>query len=318
MGIPLVSAGEAAIVWEPGALLISHVNIGSEIPLGQVDFEYRKADKLATDQQLALQSNPVTNVLVSIQLACKECGAAICPICASSKHAKTGDAINPVWYEDLPDTFSCHCKKVVVPLRYLRESMHCLLLLPHMFRADGTMKFTSQISEKEANATLGEFLRLLDTEPAEEAVQTFIKNHPLILAPFGARNLFLKPPILTQYRADFGIVTSRRELLLIEIERPGLPLIKKDGTQTAELTKAFSQPHSWRQVVDQHRLAVLAAIAGCPTDISAVRYLVIAGRTGGYNQQALDRLVLQSRDPEFMTYDHLIEHVAGTVKMAVQ
>ncbi len=43
------------------------------------------------------------------------------------------------------------------------------------------------------------------------------------------KRIFVKPPILTKYFADFAVLNARDELLLVEIGRPSLKLVKKDG-----------------------------------------------------------------------------------------
>jgi Domain of unknown function (DUF4263) len=163
-------------------------------------------------------------------------------------------------------------------------------------------------------STIAEFRRIIDGNCEEEIVQSFIEDNQIMLAPFAPKIVFVKPPILNRRRADFGILNSSNELVLIEIERPGLPLFRKDGTQTADLTHAFGQPETWHHEVTEHRGAVFACITGCPSNVSEVRYVVIAGRSRPEDAESLTRLARTSKFCRFMTYDNLIGDVENAVR----
>src|SRR5258708_22795188 len=105
-----------------------------------------------------------------------------------------------------------------------------------------------------------EFLHLVNADPPEESLQKFIEDHPVLLHQFPAEKLFFKPPILTRFKADFAVVTSQKELILIEIERPSTCLLKQNGEQHSDLTHAVEQINQWLGVLDDHRLSVLEAM----------------------------------------------------------
>jgi len=102
--------------------------------------------------------------------------------------------------------------------------------------------------------TCRKFVRLLDSEPDEEQVQKFLESNPVFFHTFTPIKLIPKPPILTEYKADFAVLNNRRELLLIEIERPALRLLKKDGGVTADLQHAIDQVRNWMCVVNDQYL----------------------------------------------------------------
>ena len=49
----------------------------------------------------------------------------------------------------------------------------------------------------------------------EKCAQEFIKKSPLMLARFSAIPLYIRPPLLEKYFADFVIYSVRGELLFI-------------------------------------------------------------------------------------------------------
>jgi Domain of unknown function (DUF4263) len=118
--------------------------------------------------------------------------------------------------------------------------------------------------------------------------------------------LFFKPAILTRFKADFAIVTPQKELVLIEIERAGTRLLRKDGGQHADLTHAIGQIHSWLHEIDEHRLAVLDSLEIPREMVSKVRGVVIAGRDSGNDASHLRRLKGSDHGRvTLLTYDDL-------------
>lgn len=306
-------------VWRPEHLRVCFSsNTSPPVQIGGIRFEYLPPPSLTTEQLRAIESNPSLPTEIRWDLKCSECRDGITPVVARRRPTELHSSPEQprcTWYQDLGDTFVCSCGKFSIPLRYLRESMH-VLLRPGMFLPDASMTMSASVSVAEVERILDTFIRLLDREPPEEDVQSFIQSNLIMLAPFAARQIFFKPPILNMYRADFGIVTSRQELMLVEIERPSLALLRADGAPTAELTHAFSQPQCWNDAILEHRAAVLHGIKNCPTNITNVRYVVIAGRSGRYDRDALARLVRTSQFAEFMTYDHLVEAIRNTTRSA--
>lgn len=170
----------------------------------------------------------------------------------------------------------------------------------------------------EASALEGlrtEFLSVMSTDPAEEAIQKFIENNPILLHQFPAERIFYKPPILTHFKADFAIVTPQKELILIEIEPVTTKLLTKRGGQAAPLRRAFDQVHSWLHVIDEHRIAVLDSL-NIPRDaVGKVRGVVVAGRDAGNDASHLRRLKGLDQGPvAFLTYDDLASGLAALVQ----
>jgi hypothetical protein len=307
-------------VWQPGRLQVQ-LDLGEEkYQLGFIEFAYVPAPPLSEDVRRAIESNPGLWGALRFEIKCSKCGEGITPFVALKRPSPgrpkpPGPA--PTWYQDLPDEFHCSCGTFKIPLRYLRESMHALLSATNSLHPDGSLRTEeTPLSTAEVERVLRAFVDLLDEEPDEGEIQAFIQENTMLLAPFAARQLFFKPKIVNKYAADFGIVTPRGDLLLIEIERPALKLMKSDGTQGHELTHAFSQPQSWHHEITENRAAVLRGIPNCPDDIGTIKYLVIAGRSKDYNLEDLTRLLRGTLFCELMTYDHLVEGVRNSVRQA--
>jgi hypothetical protein len=156
------------------------------------------------------------------------------------------------------------------------------------------------------------FLHVLEHATSEETIQRFVETHPIVLHQFPARRIFWKPPLLSKYKADIAILLPTRELLLIELERSSLRILKKDGGIASSLQHAFDQVDTWLEVADEHRLAVLANLNISPESVGAVRGLVIAGRDRGNDAAHLRRLKSGDRGRvRFLTYDDLLEGLAA-------
>jgi hypothetical protein len=171
----------------------------------------------------------------------------------------------------------------------------------------GDVNFVPLYERGSLDTTRTEFARLLESDPKEEVLQTFIENNPILLHQFPSQRLFSKPKILTSFVADFALLTSKKELLLFELEKSTTKLIKRSGGMSAEVSHAFDQVRDWLHVVDEHRLAVLDSLGILKEEVSAVRGVVIAGRDVGYD--ALELRKLKGADLGrvlLFTYDDLL------------
>ena len=95
---------------------------------------------------------------------------------------------------------------------------------------------------------------VLAAEPSEEALQKVLEKHPQIVTGFCGQGddvtlgLLTKPPIGTQYRADFAVFTVNQggcSVTLIEIEKSTHPLFTRKGSQSQALQSAITQTMDW-------------------------------------------------------------------------
>ena len=300
---------ENTAVTEPGQYTIYLVRDEEEIPIGSIVFLPAEVPPLTDDRVAAIRSNPMAAQRVRMILECNKCGDKITAYCALEKISGAENR-GYIWYHDLPELFECRCGKTVVNLEILRKNMHVFLgqtPTPH-----GNISVTRMYEKSALEDIRGRFLNLLDTDPTEEQVQQFIEEYPILLHQFSPQRILYKPPILSRYETDIVILNHKKELILIELEKPGKKLLKRDGGITAYVQHAFDQVTDWLQEIEQHRLAVLDCLDIGTSEVSKVRGVVIMGREHGYEEKHL--LKLKWKDfgkVELLTYDDLLRNLGG-------
>jgi hypothetical protein len=164
-------------------------------------------------------------------------------------------------------------------------------LLIHPINPTGSEIRITPLYEKDVLQDIYQrFVSLLTRNPGEEVLQKFIEENPILLHQFPAEKLFFKPAILTYFKADFAVLTSQKELILIEIETTKTRLLRQNGDMAAPLSHSIDQVRNWLHVVDEHRLAVVNSLG--IDRVSAVRGVVIAGRDAPYNAEHLRQFKL--------------------------
>lgn len=296
--------GNSGIVIErPGNVQIRDNSPTGEL-LGIIDFILVEPPALNAERIAAIRSDPSASKAIRVSLGCKYCDAKLYTYSALERDAKS-EADNWKWYENLPDKFECDCHKTNLPLDILRRNLHGLLGIPRT--ESKNIQFIPQYEIEGLRALRNRFSALLDENRREEDLQDFISKNPVLLHSFPAVRLFTKPPILTEFVADFAIVSPNKDLVLIEIEKTGTRLLNKDGGRAAALVHAFDQVHSWLHVADEHRVAFLNSLKIERSEVSNVKGLVIAGRDLGYDSLHLRRLKGQDFGRiSFLTYDDLL------------
>jgi hypothetical protein len=155
------------------------------------------------------------------------------------------------------------------------------------------------------------------SNPPEEDIQRFIQDNTILLTVFGPKRIFFKPPLLTKYKADIAILNHKKELLLVELERPSLQLLKQGGGVCAELNRPLQQINDWLHLAEEQRFAVLSCIGNLTlADVSKVRGVIVAGTDKGYDAEQLRHFKWTDfgNDITVFTYDDLIGYVASLVR----
>ena len=252
-----------------------------------------------------------------ITFGCKKCEAKLKAYAAFSKRPEE-ESIGYMWYQDLPDKFQCDCGSAHIDLNIIRRNL--FVLLGHQLLGDEEeISYTPLYERSSIETLLGDFKRVLDTATDEETLQRFIEDNPIVLHQFPAEKIFFKPPILTFFKADFAVVTPQGELILIEIEKATMRLLKTDGGEAAPLTHAFDQVQRWLYTIGEHRLAVLDSLKIDRGTVSSVRGVVIAGRDSGYDAEDMRRLKGVDRGRiTFLTYDDLSSNLVTLIKKMTQ
>jgi len=301
-----------AVVKHPGQYKITVCRETEEVSIGCLVFGYAPAPPLTKERIAAIRSNPYATKRVRFSMRCNQCNdelRAYTGLERSDEEERDGW----IWYKQLPDSFACKCGKTTMDLTMLRDSLHALL--GHVTRGKEELSFTRLYERGALEAICNQFASLLDLNPEEEQVQQFIEDNPILLHQFGPERIYHKAPILTKHKTDFAILSNKGALILIEIEKPGKRLLKKDGGMTADLQHAFDQVRDWLHRIEDHRAATLACIDLKPEEVVSVRGVVIAGRDSGYPADHLRKLKWTDFGQiDFYTYDDLLRGSVALVQ----
>lgn len=287
---------------------------GQEQYVGNVTLARLVVPPYTPDQILAIKSDPLAKKFVRLEFICNSCGSKFKAYAGVERSASL-ESQGFHWNLDIKeDEFVCSCGKARISLITTRTGLHGFL------QRDVTPQTNSSISAVRLYETTAleefcrELLKLIESDSKEEVLQTFLEAHPIFFHMFVPRRIAFKPPILTKYFADFAVLNARNELLLIEIERPGIALLKKDGNITADLGHAFYQVRCWTQVLNDHRAAALDAINMKLDEVAKVKGIVVAGRKPSDERMLRLLRSVSTSEVELFTYDDLLSSVTELIK----
>lgn len=264
---------------------------------------------LTPERKAAILPNPKAAKAFRAEFGCKSCSDQ-CRVYTALERSVEIEAEGWLWYQDIPEQFTCKCGKTTLDLTSVKRNFHGLL--GHQLTMPRALSFVPLYQKSALEDLRTEFLSMLDRKPKEEVIQKFIEKHPIILHRFPAERLLFKPAILTFFKADFAIVTPEKDLIFIEIEPATKRLLTQEGRQAATLTGAFDQVRSWLHEVAEHRLAILDTLDIDRELVGKVRGVVIAGRDAGYDAKHLRRLKgADHGQVQFLTYDDLAGDLAA-------
>ena len=245
------------VIKKPGIYYISISNGDKYEIIGEFQFALANPPPLTEARIAAIKSDPTSSKIVRMILGCKICSEMLYIYAALENNSKL-EADGYKLYTTIPDEFTCTCGKTNFSLDIVRRNLHGVL--GHSQQDNKIVSFTPLYEESSLENIRLSFVDLLNLNPKEEILQQFIQENPILLHQFPADEIFFKPPILTLFKADFGILTPKKELILIELEKTTTKLMKKDGGMHSELNHAFDQIREWQHVVAEHRIAVLESL----------------------------------------------------------
>lgn len=287
----------------PGPVAV-HLDDKTGPKLGVLHFALLEPPPFDASRINAIRSDPAAAKTLWVEYGCKQCPSKI-RLYAALERSRTLEAEGAVWFADAPMHFDCTCGKTSLSLEIVRRNLHGLLG-SSLSKSDG-LAFTPLYEHAALSALREHSRRLIHGSTSEEIIQKHIEANPILLHQFAAVRIFHKPAILTNFVADFALLTPKRELLLVEIERAATRLMTKAGDMAAPLKHAFDQVRTWLHVADEHRLAMLDALALSRDDVGMIRGVVIAGRDQGYDGLHLRRLKSQDFGRiSFYTYDDVL------------
>jgi len=294
-----------SLVNQPGRYVVQSIYDEKPTEIGSVHFHYQKSQSLTPDQIKAIESDANSAKAIIMELGCK--------FCPTKLKAYTGLTRQPeleregcVWQTNLGKEFQCECGKTNYSLEYLRESMHGMLL-KDFSRDTSRLGYVRRYGHLQVCKIVEDYQTLLNTERLEPPVQKFLEKYPILLSRFNAKRLYIKPNIIGKFEADFAIVDSRNQLWLIELEKPSMPLFKRNGHPTQALMHAYGQVTDWLHQYNKYPGAILDTLNLKEGDIVSTRGAVIAGRSAEVSHKVLHRHLSNPPYPniEFMTCDDL-------------
>ena len=292
------------VINNPGVYFLSAVINDNSLIIGQFHLALIDPPPITQERIAAIKSDPNAAKAVIVKVGCKKCPDEY-KIYAALEPNKKLEETGHNQFQSIPDDFICSYGTTKIDLRIIRRNLHGLLGQKN--NDSHQAAFTPLYEASSLEDIRSNFLELLKANPKEELLQQFIQENPVLLHQFPAEEIFFKPPILTFFKADIGIVTHQKELILIELEKTSTKLIKRDGGLHSELNHAFDQVRDWLPIVDEHRLAVLDSLNIDRSMVSTIRGVVIAGRDIGYDAKHLRRH--KGTDwgrITFLTYDDLL------------
>lgn len=293
------------LIASPGRYYLKvEINDTKEI-IGEIQFALIDPPELTPERIAAIKSDPTAAKFIRIEVGCKKCPDKFKAYAGLEQNKKLEDD-GHIFYSEIPDTFVCGCGGAKIDLTIIRKNLHGLL---GQRRREESLEvgFIPLYEKSTLDDLRKKFVKVINSKPKEELLQKFIEENLILLHQFPAEKIFFKPPILTFFKADFGIITPQKELILIEIEKTTTKLLKNDGGVHHSLTHAFDQVRDWLHRVDEHRLAILDSLKIDRSQVSTVRGVVIAGLDSGYDAQYLRQL--KGNDwgrVIFLTYDDLL------------
>lgn len=306
--------GTDIFVSAPGTYEVFLKDEDSEYSLGSVSLAHIPVAPYTPEQIMALKSDPLAMKYVRIVVECSSCQEKFRAYAGVERSASL-ESQGFVWNLDIGQLeFACACGKSRTSLVPIKTGLHGLLQRNVNPQTQGNVSVVRLYEKTALEQSCRELLSLINGDRGEEEIQNFLELHPIFFHVFLPRSIKSKPPILTRYKADFSLLNNRNELVLIEIERPQIRLLKKDGGKTAELEHAFHQVHTWKQVLDDHRSAALEAIGLKLEEVARVRGLVIAGRRPADEQKLRMLRSLSTAEVELFTYDDLLSSVSELIK----
>lgn len=287
--IPVNISGINVFLSAPGIYSVNAHISEKKLSISNILFNYIKIPEYTADELYGIKSKLLSCREAELLISCEECKDSI-KIYTGIKKSINRESEGAIWYSEIPDDFVCRCSKSSFNLRFYKENFHSILTADPLknYKSKGQPSYERLYSHNIIHGIIKEFLELIKSKKSENVIQKFIEENPVLLSPFNAKKLFLKPSILGKYVADFAILDANKNLIFIEIEKPTLSLFKKNGHPTADLNHAYDQVNDWLLEYKTSSTQILNRMGLSENDVRLVKGFVIAG-------------VLEERDKEFYT-----------------
>lgn len=168
---------------------------------------------------------------------------------------------------------------------------------------------TIDLLEEKAN----EFEKLLGTSDKEEALQVFLKKHPLFLHPTAV--VIPKQKLGAEFITDFVLVNPSDQgpvYHFIEIEKASHKVLTKHHQHSAPTSHAMKQIRDWDIWLESHKAYLKSVLPG----LESPKFKIIIGRSKEMDDTAKAHLRSYNRDSkntELLTYDDVLTNYRSLI-----
>ncbi len=303
--LPVSLKGLNVTIPRPGNYTVVQVQDGDRKPIGSLVCGLLEAPPLTPERVAAIRSDPKAATVVNGETRCNNCGDKLRFYAALDVVPKLV-ARGYVRNTDLPDKWRCSCGKQDWDMQYYKTGLPALLGR-HSAGGDVEMDPSSRYTRQRLAEIAAQLRRLLDADPTEEQVHSYISANPILWHQFSATRIYSKTSIMTPYKVDFAILSTDRALHLIEIEKPAKKLLKQDGHRHSDFTGACDQVKDWLAKFREQRAACLDGFKLKSEEVTAVKGVVVMGRDASCSDETLRKLkAMDLGDISLYTYDDLL------------
>src|SRR5271157_1544274 len=197
-----------ALINEPQVLSVHYVEDTIEYAIGSLVLGVLEIPLPSPERIAALKSDPRSSKSAVVVLGCKYCDSKLSVYAAIEK--KEHPPAQATWYQDLEDEFKCSCGSTCFSLKYIKKNMHGLLEAQNL--NFGAVSFTSMYEIQALEQIYKELLTLIEKDPPEEEIQLFLNANTVLFHSWSPERIFVKPPILSKYKADYAILDANKTL----------------------------------------------------------------------------------------------------------
>lgn len=263
----------------PTTLRVEWICNGARVQLGDLQLGFKGLPPLTIEERRALLASPHVIGKVKIAIKCKECGECFEAIAYLDEEARARDDSGKMLplLSSMDDYWCCKCKNINADVSIFKRSAEAVFRNQIRTQGDSYTSLAPAYQHSRLLGMVNEFREIVATARREEDVQKFIESNPIVWSFLTPKKILHKPSILTKYKADFAILSYDKTLHFVEIEKPSTRLFRKTGGRHSDVQQPFNQISDWKITVENHRQAVLDEINIKREDVSAIRYIVVAG-----------------------------------------
>lgn len=298
------------VVTEPCTVDVYFQTESESIYLGNFECAFAPQPPLSEGERAALMARADAFESIALTLRCGKCKESFGvweSLSGNYSRPPPAPEIQPL--HSAPASWKCGCGLTSLDMKYLKRNTAALFRQSRSSLAASGLEPASMVTRAQLAKKRLELERIISEGAREEVLQNAIESHPAVWTFLSPSRILHKPDIIGKFKADFAVLGSNGILYFVEIEKPQTKLCRKNGGQAAELQVAIDQIHDWRELVRNHRGAVLQGLGFSDTSVVGEAYLVIAGRNANTPPAGLRKLrnSLQNEGAvKLFTYDDII------------